>query len=420
MKNIYYGIQGEFAKKNINNWINITGAPEAFVVKDEKLLNFKTGFQGYDVISLGEALNRYPGAEIWITYNNNKDAKSAASDILTKVKPERIHFLEVNLEYRKGCNRLGRSLHYETKRIPMCTVGNRSRPMMYTKGSVTDIIAEWQEYSKKLILANQLESPNKCYGCPLMKYGFYDTPGLRNLRFLQSLRDDACNLKCTYCSAAQSDKFAANKNKEGPSVYDVIYAFSQMTEFVNMGKDFTITFANGELCANKHFDLIIDILLANKWQIELLSNLSIYREKLADFIHTGRVVKIITSIDAGTRETYKKIKKNDRFDVVVENLKKYPLHKTKFFLKYLFLEGINDNEADIDGFYELAKESGAVIDISTDNKTNTKPFTENKRMRELVLRLIKKAKSDGIKVIADENNINPIDVRFIAENYAKA
>ena len=78
-------------------------------------------------------------------------------------------------------------------------------------------------------------------------------------------------------------------------------------------------------------------------------------------MQTGRIVKIITSIDAGTRETFKKIKRNDMFDKVMENLRKYPVNKTKLILKYLILEGVNDNETDIDRFYEIAKEAGAVI-----------------------------------------------------------
>ena len=148
-----------------------------------------------------------------------------------------------------------------------------------------------------------------------------------------------------------------------------------------------------------------------------MSNLSVYREKLGELMETGRIKKLITSIDAGTRETFKKIKKNDKFDSVVENMRKYPLDKTIFYLKYLFLPGYNDNEKDVDGFYEIAKKAGAIVKISVDNKTNAKPFTEDDRLRALTIRLIDKAKADGIRIATSENAVHPKDAKFIRDYY---
>jgi len=51
-----------------------------------------------------------------------------------------------------------------------------------------------------------------------------------------------------------------------------------------------------------------------------------------------------TALDCCTRETFLKIKQVDMFDRVVGNLKKLPLHKTRFYLKYIFLDGVNDND----------------------------------------------------------------------------
>ena len=41
---IYYGIVGNFARENIDKWTDITGIPDAFSVKDEKLNNFQKKF----------------------------------------------------------------------------------------------------------------------------------------------------------------------------------------------------------------------------------------------------------------------------------------------------------------------------------------------------------------------------------------
>ena len=417
--NIYYGIYNGVKDKMVK-WETITGPASIFVVKDDKIHHFegKKYLDKYDVVTIDEALERYPDAEIWLTYANPTYAKTVAKELMAKVLINKIHFLEVDLEYRKSCFRLGRSIHYARNRIPMCTVGNRKKPFIDAQKTVNETITAWQNYSNKLVYANQLDSPNRCFGCPLLKADFYPKSlEVRNLRFLQNLKYDACNFRCIYCEAANTERFSSLKKIDAPTTKDVIREFYEMPEFRNLGKDFTITFANGELCANRFFDEIIDILLKTEWRIEILSNLSIYREKLTELMNTGRVVKIITSIDAGTRETFKKIKRNDRFDIVLENLKKYPINKTTLYLKYLFLEGVNDNEIDIDGYYQIAKDAGAVIMLSTDNTTNSKPFTENNNMRTLVLRLINKAKDDGIRVIADDNNISLQDVEFINKHF---
>jgi len=420
---IYYGIHRKFIKSHIKEWINITGEPVCFSVKDESLTNFKDKLllEKYSVVSMDEALKKYPDANVWVTYADRVNAIKAGKRLLKKVHPSKIHFLEANLEYRIGCGRLGRSFQYNNRNISMCTIGNRRRPFVAASGSISQVIAKWKEFSTKLIDANQLGSPNRCFGCPLLKWSFWPkVVKCTNLRFLQDHAKDACNLKCIYCNAANDGRWVKLKTVDRATTHDVIKEFYEMPEYVEMGKEFSITFANGELLVNIYFKEIMEILLKTEWTIELISNLSVYREELSELLRTGRVKHVITSIDAGTRETFKKIKRNDRFDKVVENLHRYPFDKTKLYLKYIFLEGINDNKQDVDGYYAIAKEVGATIQLSADNHTNKAPFTQNEQMRKMVLRLIRKAKADGIRVVADANNINAEDVQFITENYRNA
>ena len=419
---IYYGIQRRFIESRIKEWINITGEPVLFSVKDENLTNFKNKFLGkYQIVSIDEALAMYPDADVWVTYPERAIAIRTGKKLLEKVHPSKIHFLEANLEYRIGCDRLGRSFQYNNQNISMCTIGNRRKPFVEASGSISQVIAKWQEFSTKLIYANQLESPNKCFGCPLLRRDFWPKKvTCTNLRFLQDHAKDACNFKCIYCNAANDNRWVRLKKVDRPTTYDIIKQFYEMPEYVEMGKEFSVTFANGELLVNIYFKEIMEILLKTEWRIELLSNLSVYREEFAELLQTGRVKHVISSIDAGTRETFKKIKRNDRFDKVVENLHRYPFEKTMLQLKYIFLEGINDNEQDIDGYYKIVKETGAVIQLSADNHTNKKPFTQNDQMRKMALRLIHKAKADGVRVVSDNNNINPEDVKFISENYMNA
>ena len=384
MSIIYYGYENAIAPKKISNWINITGEPAFFSFADDRVKAFNGNLLGkYKVVMLDEALRIYPNAHIWITYTNIANAKAAAEKVLEKVSHENIHFLETDLEYRKGCERLGRSFHYKNgTHLWMCTVGNREKPSVKVSDDLHEKIMQWQAFSQKLIYANQIDSPNKCFGCPLNKWGFYRrTVSCRNLRFLQDLNKDVCNFKCAYCDSGVSNKWAKLKQTGGHTTYDIIKAFADIPDYANAGSDFVVTFANGEPLANVHFDEIADILLKCKWKMDVFSNLSLYREKFAQLLQAGQVIRVICSLDAGTRETFKRIKQNDRFHYVIDNLKKYPLDKTKIQLKYIFLEGINDNTLDIDGFYEIARSCRADIILSTDKKTNATPFTQNTNRR---------------------------------------
>ena len=130
---------------------------------------------------------------------------------------------------------------------------------------------------------------------------------------------------------------------------------------------------------------------------------------------SGRIENTTTSLDAGTRETFKKIKQVDSFERVLENLRKYPLKNTNFLLKYIFLEGVNDNEADIDGFYEIAKDIGGIIMLCANLNT---PYTD--KMKDLALRILKKAKAEGVRINSHSAYLAPEDKKFIQESYANA
>ncbi|MCL2018849.1 MAG: hypothetical protein FWG70_03725 [Oscillospiraceae bacterium] len=97
--NIFYGVLNEdVVRKHINKWINIAGIPDIFVEKDENLHKYPKKLLGkYDVVSLNEALECYPNADFWVTY---RKASVTAKMLLTKIPPEKLHFLEADLENR--------------------------------------------------------------------------------------------------------------------------------------------------------------------------------------------------------------------------------------------------------------------------------------------------------------------------------
>jgi len=411
MSNIFFGILSEaHFSNNIAKWISIAGAPDIFAERDDHIEKYQPQIMGkYDVVSIDEALKRYPDADVWVTYSIPGYVPGM---LAKKLPPHRIHFLEADLEYRKGCRYMDNFMAYREKSFSPCCVFSKM-PMVATSGTIPQRIKQWQTFSTKLIEAIQLGSPNKCQSCHMLKEGFWrKSVKLNKLSFTSDNRGDVCNFRCVYCFAESSLKRTKNAAK-GFTVYEVLQQLATIPELDT--SELTIQLSNGELTVNKHCDDILDIFLKTKWKLDLTSNLSVYREKLAHLMDSGRITTITTSLDAGTRETFKKIKKNDRFDIVVDNLRRYPTDKTNLYVKYISLDGINDNETDVDGFYDIVKEIGGVIMFSSDCTT---PFTD--KMRDLALRIVKKAKSDGVKINAGSNYIHPKDAQFINENYANA
>ena len=400
---IFYGIS-ESMKRDFDKFVAKTGEPKLIVEKDENLDKFpKKLFDKYDVVSLDEALERYPNATIWVTYGR---AKNAANRILKKVEPERIKFFKAKLEYRLGCNYLGHFIDYRVDNFSPCCVSSNSK--VKTSGSISDRIAHWQSYVTQLIDDIKNNRPNKCDDCRKLKLGFWPKKvKLDYICFATNHPGDVCNLRCTYCFV--KNRFEELKNiKDGYTTYETLKQLSQMPEYDN--PHMCIELSNGEFCANKHCDEIFEILLRNQWKIRFVSNMTIYREKFAEFLKTGRTVNVLTSLDSGTRETYKAIKGVDCLDKVVENIKKYPLENVDFSLKYIFLDGVNDNETDVDGFYDIVKQVGCkTIVISSDC---CKPFTG--KMRELAKRLIIKAQQDNLRVIKS-SYLASEDCKFVDE-----
>ena len=406
---VYYGVMDSLSKK-MDKYISMTGEPVAFTTKDEDVSSYKGKLflNKYKVLSLDEIIQLFPDADIWVTY---RKADVTARKLLKKIAPDKIHFFEADLEYRKGCKFLGHFISYRKENFSPCCI-TKQCPVVVTSGSIPERIAHWQKYTTKLTEDIRNNKPNDCSKCPHLKYGFWrKTVKLDTVSFGTNQPGDVCNYKCVYCFA-ESNLGRLKNDHEGFTTYEILRQLSEMPEFDT--PDFNIQLSNGEFSINKYCNEIFDVLLKTKWRVAFVTNMSTYREKFAEFLKTGRTKSVQTSLDAGTRETYHKVKGVDCFDRVIENLKRYPFKDINLRLKYIFLEGINDNEKDIDGFYEVVKSVGCKTIVLSSNLFT--PYTP--KMRELALRLIKKAKADGILVSGNNSYLAPADELFIAENYA--
>lgn len=159
-----------------------------------------------------------------------------------------------------------------------------------------------------------------------------------------------CNYKCKYCSANRPELKDYNDN---------IFLAEYLTalERKNMINDiFSVLLAVGEPTLNEKRLPLYEHCRDKGYILDVFSNCSVFDDSLFDAAREIPVI-IRKSVDAGTPETYAKIKGVPFFNRTIDNLRRYKeAPYLALNLKYLIVPGVNDNEADIKGFVDICSE----------------------------------------------------------------
>lgn len=116
------------------------------------------------------------------------------------------------------------------------------------------------------------------------------------------------------------------------------------------------SWGGGESTIFNQFDEICK-LISSKGYIQYVHTNGIRFSKSLENVLHNNLGKINISLDSGTSNKYKEIKGVDRFDKVIENIKKYRLASTNSYsveLKYIVFEKNNDL-FEIENFINLCK-----------------------------------------------------------------
>ncbi len=207
---------------------------------------------------------------------------------------------------------------------------------------------ETLEWVRNGLIDGTVPLPEKCLNCfHNQKSYLYTSRKLNSFNF--SFRG-WCNYKCDYCSAHQPDLKHYNEK---------FYLEEYLTamEKRDMVNDiFSVLFATGEPTLNEKRLPLYRHCEEKQYFLDVFSNCSVLDMDLFDMAHRSPVI-IRKSFDAGTPETYAKIKGVNRWEKMLENVHCY-VQAPYLALnpKYLFVPGINDNERDVENFVQLCEE----------------------------------------------------------------
>ncbi len=171
-----------------------------------------------------------------------------------------------------------------------------------------------------------------------------------------------CNCYCIYCSSMIKNPKNHCVEIRKSDYVELFPVASYLIEKNLISQNAEIYFSGGEPTVLEEFPNIVNLLLSNNIRkITVLTSGIRYSEDIEKILSSETGWGCI-SIDSGSSETYKKIKRRDKFNTVVDNIKKYlkssEQASNNLELKYIILDDINDTTEEIDRWLYLCKDLG--------------------------------------------------------------
>ncbi len=232
-------------------------------------------------------------------------------------------------------------------------------------------LAEWYIKGKKIIesVENYLEKiqyyideaekgrvPLYCKECPfLLDAGVESVGNSINIdRFITS-DHVVCNADCVYCT----DACTMPHRKVGHTLDErfdgMIDARNLLLKRQLIANDSIIQLASGEISIIPQKRKLLQLIEGQpEFRVEIYTNCFIYDEDIEGILKKYKNAVLQCDLDAGTPETYIKVKGFNKFQTVLRNLEKYA-SMGKVRIKYVILPGMNDSEEDYVGMIRIIK-----------------------------------------------------------------
>jgi sulfatase maturation enzyme AslB (radical SAM superfamily) len=268
-----------------------------------------------------------------------------------------------------SCRYLEGGLSFSFGDARACAVvqNGRGRPILATLSDEEAIsVPALIERKAEIRAENQRDGHSECKGCPHLKLqdwgpqnGMLDWIGITNYVI--------CNVLCTYCWLNYADYSPMKDTKRRKAQkYQIGPVIDQVLDNGLLKQDAIIDWGGGgEPTLNPGFDHCFRRLHAHGATQWLHTNAVRFPTTAQDLTFEPGTLRILCSLDAGTRETYARIKQRDRFDRVVTNLRRYIARGAVVVPKYLMVDD-NATQADAEAFVARVKDLGSktvIVDI---------------------------------------------------------
>lgn len=223
--------------------------------------------------------------------------------------------------------------------------------------------------------------PERCQLCPMLEEkDWKEFDG--KIHKITVFNWKHCNASCFYCSV-HSDYYDGIKKSDD---YDALPYIEKLIAQNRLDENSFIAFMGGEPTMLEEFPKILRLLNAKKCRLEVLSNGIRYENAISEMLTAQNHNMVCISLDCGCRETYKKIKRVDKFDEVTATVKQYvndagdKANRVK--IKYIIFPNVNDNKLEIDKFFTVCKNLGVKTVARAVNHLESKMSTTSNKVIE--------------------------------------
>lgn len=165
-----------------------------------------------------------------------------------------------------------------------------------------------------------------------------------------------CNSKCIYCDVWENSK---------SYYYNIVPTLEKLGNQGHLSEECLFAWGGGEPLIFKDFNKIYDFILSKGYHQLVNSSGIVFSEKILQGLKKKKI-QFQISPDAGLKETYKKIKRQDNFDRVWENIAKYCQYPENVTIKYIIFS-LNSSEENINAFIKKCVEANVKnIEISAE------------------------------------------------------
>lgn len=300
----------------------------------------------------------------------------------------------------EGCIFLEEGINFDLDTVTDCCIShNDGRGLPLLIENYHGEMIDWEKLLavKKERISRQKEATiSECEGCyRLCKYQFLDEKKISNFHFSHSR---VCNSRCIYCDGIYN--FGSQNYNTFPVIKDLIDK-----GYYKSGGEATMQ--GGEPTLMMNFEELVSLFITNGTKIRIHTNSIKFSPSVCEALNK-KMCTVVTSLDSGCFDTYKKIKRVDAFDKVIENLKKYLNSSAQnVIIKYIIIPGKNDNTDEINKFFDLMKEL-KVENVAVDMEVKYARKHENKNISPHIYLLY-----DYFESKAKEYNIELLTYSFM-------
>lgn len=264
-----------------------------------------------------------------------------------------------------SCPWLEHGLAFNRRSLNACLIAHHDRGYPYLcdfNGGKVDM-HRVTAAKARIIAENQNGGHAACRGCPHLVVKKWRQPRYP-IRLMGIAQFSHCNIECSYCYLQTKDpsEFVA-----GFDPYAVLGPIRSLARQGVLDPRLIVDWGGGEPTIYREFDAVLRFLTERGATTWVHTNGTRLPAPIGARLSTKRI-HILCSVDAGTRETWKLIKRRDLLETVWRNLEQYIRLGCRVILKYIMKEE-NCAPAELRSFLARAVAIGArelVLDIDYD------------------------------------------------------